>query len=139
MNFIARFFHEIRNPHCPECEEELMRDPVVDELKSELAAVRYERDRLLKHLLEPQSASVDVVLPTNAKDEESEPFIRGSKRTPWPVRRAMLEQEDRIKATKLEEFRKDQEKAISELEKSLKLDIPEGNEDVQSESVKVNG
>lgn len=143
MNTIVRFFHQIRNPHCPHCEEELMSDPVVEELKTELAAIRYERDRLLKYILEePKSHSTNDVLPQNDGDTESdEPKPILPKVVPWHVRRQMLEQEDRKKAAQLEEFRKNQAEAISKLEKELKLDIPdldEGKENVQSQSIKVN-
>ncbi len=139
MNFIVRFFHEIRNPHCEHCTEELMSDPVIEELKTELAAIRYERDRLLKYILEePKSTSTNGVLPSddgNTKEDELKPIQ--PKVVPWHVRRQMLEEEDRQKARQLEEFKKEQADAINKLEKELKLDIPE-DPNVQSQSVKVN-
>ncbi len=140
MNFVIRFFHELRNPHCEHCREELMTDPVVEELKVELAALRYERDRLLKYILDTPQSVVPNVPIQEESEEEPKPIL--PKLVPWNVRRQMLEAEDRQKATLLKQNIKEQEKAIEELEKNLGI-VQEtvlhvGDTDVQSEPVKVN-
>lgn len=133
---MSNWIHRLFNPHCPECDKP---DMVVDELKTELASLRYERDRLLNYILEkPQHSGTDGILSVDGTDkgeDELKPIL--PKIVPWHVRRQMLEAEDRVKAQQLADFKKDQEKAISKLESDLKLDIP-GDNDVQSQPVKVN-
>lgn len=138
---MSNWLHRLFNPHCPQCLADKLEDvnPVVEELKTELTSLRYDRDRLLKHILEGgQSVRINANIPNNVQAEESEPIRIGNKPMPFAVRRAMLEAEDRAKAAKLAEFSKNQEEAINKLEKELKLDIPEGTEDVQSQPVQVN-
>lgn len=137
---MSNWFHRFLNPHCPQCLADKLEDvnPVIEELKTELASLRYDRDRLLKHILEPkESPGINVAIPTNVKLQEDEPVRIGNRPMPFAARRAMLEAEDRAKAQRLAEFSKNQEEAINKLEKELKLDIPE-EPNVQSESVKVN-
>lgn len=138
---MANWLHRLFNPHCPQCLADKLEDvnPVVEELKTELASLRYDRDRLLKHILDQsQPSSTNANLPNDFPNEE--PIRIGNKPMPFAVRRQMLEAQDRAEATRIAEFKKNQEAAISELEKNLKLDIPdlEGKKDVQSEPVKVN-
>lgn len=141
MNPIVKFFHEMRNPHCIECDAELRNDPVVDELRREIESLRYDREKLLKYILDDSPTSrTDTTISVN-KDEEIEPVNKG-KTLPWSVIRAKLEAEDREKA-QTDKLRKqselDQEKAIQELESKLGvLDLDKGEVNVQSQSVKVN-
>lgn len=142
---MSNWLHRFLNPHCPQCLADKLEDvnPVIEELKTELTSLRYDRDRLLKYILEKSIPSpTDANLQTNAPvQDEHEPIRIGNKPMPFAVRRQMLEAEDRAKAARLKEFSKDQEEAINKLEKELKLEIPdndEGKTDVQSEPIKVN-
>ena len=131
------WLHRLFNPHCPECEAKDL-NPVIEELKIELTSLRYERDRLLKYILDEPKSNV-THLPT--APEEDEPIQ--PKLIPWAVRKNMLEAEDRKKAQLMRQNKDEQEAAILELERktgiieNTTLDLENGN--VQSEPVKVNG
>jgi len=134
MNFIVKFFHDIRNPHCPHCADEI--DPLVEQLRTEVTSLRYERDRLLNYILDDPSA-------TNALNKvEEEPEVIQPKVVPWNVRRQMLEAEDREKARILKQTKKEQDEAILELERKTgiieNVVLQVGDADVQSESIEVN-
>ena len=133
------WLHRLFNPHCPECEAKDL-NPVIEELKIELTSLRYERDRLLKYILdEPHSKNQPNAPEVHTEDEEPiQPKL-----IPWAVRKNMLEAEDRKKAQLMKMNSDEQAAAIEELEKKLgiientTLDLENGN--VQSESVKING
>lgn len=104
-------------------------------LKEQVAYERYEKEKLLKYILEPKAEMQPASLP----DEETEP-IR-PKIIPWHIRKQMLENEDRKEAELLKRSAEDRKKAIEELEDKLKVNnlvIPKGNENVQSESIEGN-
>lgn len=135
MNFIAKFFHEFLNPHCEDCIQEDLNNPLVEELKLELANIRRERDRLLDYVLLKSEPQIEY-----NPSEDLEPIQ--PKTVPWKIRKHMLEAEDSKKAALIRKNKEEQADAIAELEKNLgviretTLDLENGN--VQREPVKVN-
>ncbi len=136
MNWLHRLF----NPHCPECEAKDL-NPVIEELRIELTSLRYERDRLLKYILDEPRSGNNMGTQANSEIKDEEPIL--PKIIPWSVRKQMLEAEDHKKAQLIRQNKAEQEAAIQELERktgiieNTTLDLENGN--VQSESVKVNG
>lgn len=138
MNFIAKFFHELWNPHCSSCTVEynakldhdymVAREDEVCEsceiLKRQLEIVNEQTRHLLDRMLE--------------KKEEKEPIIPQEaykpimpRHTPWAVRQAMLEQEDRERARILQ-GNMDAQKSISDLESELKIVEAVRNQQIES-------
>lgn len=133
---MSNWLHKFLNPHCPRCIDESV-NPIVEELKTQLESIRYERDRLLKYILDDKPNNIND---TPKEDEETQPIL--PKIVPWHVRRQMLEDEDRKKASLMRQTKEEQTRAIAEMEKNLGIVentvLQVGDEDVQSEPVKVN-
>lgn len=104
-------------------------------LKEQITHERYEKERLLKYILEtpPERTHVE----RNNEMEEPEPIK--PKIIPWNIQRQMLEAEDRKQAQLLREQKENTAQAIAELEKNLgvvsetSLDLENGN--VQGKSI----
>jgi hypothetical protein len=141
---MIKWLHHLFNPHCSICESQYKPD-AAEVLREQLAHANYEKEQMLKYIMEPQPIVHNEPTPI----EEPEP-IR-PKIVPWNVKRAMLENEDRQKAVVIRKNEEERKKAISELEKKLNinnvndversdtetfLNLETGN--VQSESVKGN-
>jgi hypothetical protein len=102
--------------------------PVCEVLREQLAHERYEKEQLLKYILEPQPNLNSV---SSGVADENEPEPIRPRVIPWKVRREMLEAEDREKARILAKQKDEQAKAIAELEKNLgvvsETTLPIGN------------
>lgn len=85
-----RWLHHILNPHCAECNH----NPLVEELKEQLALARRENERLLEHIIQPKVIEKEV--PIQRAQEPIKP-----RHIPWEVRRQMLEERDRLTAEAL--------------------------------------
>lgn len=93
MNFI----HRLLNPHCPDCIAESEDSKVCascEILKSELVALRLERNKLLEHILHPTVIESQQPL----AEEDLKPI---NKFKPWHVIRQELETKDRDTAAQL--------------------------------------
>jgi hypothetical protein len=118
---LKHWFHHLLNPHCEQCRDEREMSQICDScetLKSQLEIANYNYREVLKALLE-SSRPAPV---TTAPDFEP---IR-PKTVPWPVRKQMMEEEDRRKAVAMRKNVEDQRQAIennkqsiNELEKEL--------------------
>ena len=110
MNRIAKFFHELFTPHCPECQNEIQVCQSCETLKQQLEIVNYEKRELLNKLI-----------------REPEPLAQPDfsqmrpKAVPWNVRRQELEAEDRRKAQIIREKEKELKSIsnVDDLEKEL--------------------
>jgi len=112
MNRITKFFHEFLNPHCEHCMEKERDEKVCDScetLKSQIARLQFENDKLLDRILE-KPKEVEVKVDTS----ELKPITpRGALN--WRVKQQMLEAEDRERAKLL----KNAPIPTEELEKEL--------------------
>jgi hypothetical protein len=119
-----KFIHHLLNPHCQECKDEQEDDKVCkscETLKHQLEIANYEKERLLKALLENDKP---------ADNQSSPPVnyepIRSPKSVTWAIRKQMLEAEDKEKA-KLMSMQNNkvsgipESKEIEQLEKELGL------------------
>ncbi len=108
----GNWIHRLFNPHCPDCKEE-REDSMVCEscetLKQQLEIANYEKKQLMDRILEKPAL-------------ESKPELREvtvPRAVPWPVRRQMLEAEDREKARLMREAPKPV--STEDLEKELDI------------------
>jgi predicted DsbA family dithiol-disulfide isomerase len=107
---MSNWFHRFFNPHCPDCIAESTRIcESCETLKTEIARISSENERLLNRLLNPPTIHEE-------KKELSE-VLKMPRNIPWNVRRQMLEAEDREKAKLMKEAPKPQ--STTELEKEL--------------------
>jgi hypothetical protein len=122
MNAVAKFFHEIWNPHCINCEteREIDRiDPLVDVLRSELDRVNRNNERLLEQLFDKAKSERNVPV-----EEEIKPFKRDfnpipPNRVAWDARRRELEQASRDQARALAAVTKENTVTEDDLDKEL--------------------
>lgn len=126
-----KWLHRLFNPHCPECRDE-DRNEIIDVLQQQLNQANYNNERLIKYILEPKGEFTQASSPSSIEDE---PEPVRPKIVPWHIRKKMLEEQDREKAKILRQTAEDQAKAIADLEKELKLEIPQDGNDVQDKSV----
>jgi hypothetical protein len=112
------WFHKLLNPHCEHCRDESRENKVClscETLKSELAAVRFQNEQLMKNILEiVHPAPVPLV---ERKEVEFKPLV-----TSWRVKQQMLQENDRLaaaamKAKKAEMY--ESSKSTQQLEKEL--------------------
>lgn len=93
MNFITRFFHELRHPHCEHCVEErleLHHCKTCEVLSVQNSQLIRENERLMDLLLDkpkPQEVPVDI--------NELKPI---QTHIPWNVRRQQIEAERRAES-----------------------------------------
>lgn len=107
MNKIVKFFHELRNPHCPHClaeaeaERELKREAIVcqscENLKLELAKAHDLNRELISTITHPRQAEEKI-----PDIKEFKP-ITPQRHLTFAMRKQMLEAEDRRKAQILRE------------------------------------
>lgn len=123
MNPITKFFHEMLNPHCPDCikerlekleQEELNREVAnvcqsCESLKMQLSIINQQNEKLLNKLVSTNEIKNEV---TN----EPPRIVQTMKYIPFAVKRQQLEQEAREKALAL----KNAAKPDSEINKNLK-------------------
>jgi hypothetical protein len=135
MGIKMNFLHKLFNPHCQLCHE----DSIVEVLKSELARANFEKEQLLRYVLNQNTPNTNIEVKSYSESESNEPEAVRSKHVPWNVLRETLEAEDRKKAQILREQKENTSKAIQELEKNLKIvsetKLDLGDEDVQDESI----
>lgn len=117
----GNWIHRLFNPHCPDCKEEHEDSKVCqscETLRQQLEIANHEKKQLMDRIL--------------AKPEpESKPEFREvtkPRNVPWPVRRQMLEAEDREKARLMREA--PQPISTEDLEKEL--DIASAAREAQS-------
>lgn len=112
---MINFFHHLFNPHCPNCIEEKQCQNC-ETLRQLLDQERYEKSRLLDQIIELTKPI--IVNEVREKSEEPKPL---QSHIPWKVRRAILEQEDRVKARIEKEHKLTEVKplTVAELEKKL--------------------
>lgn len=111
-------------PSCPTCEV----------LKEQLTHERFEKERLLKYILEPKSAMEPAIPIEQEQPETIQPRI-----IPWHVRKQMLEIEDRKKVELLRQSQAERQQAIEELEDRLKIKpLDLGAENVQSRPIEAD-
>ena len=95
---MIKFFHRLFNPHCDHCAQEA-RDskicPTCEVYRAQLELVNHEKKLLLATIEKISNPVIEEKeFPSNIEPIQS-------KNTPWPIRRRMLEAEDRIAAEKL--------------------------------------
>lgn len=117
---MINFFHQLLNPHCPECKLEKQDSRICNScetLKMEIERLRFENERLLTRILkEPERVETDT-----------KPIsLNPPKNIPWAVRRQMLEAEDRKKAQLLKNAPKPSDN-IKDLENELGIVESERN------------
>lgn len=91
---MIKWLHHVLNPHCPDCKLEKEESRICNScetLKYENERLRADNDRLLARILEKP-----VTEPTVR--EAPVPLTRPTSGLSWPMRRQMLEAEDRKKA-----------------------------------------
>lgn len=118
---MLKWLHHILNPHCPHCIDEAKEKSVCNGceiLKLENARlVQVNRD-LLNRLLNP----ITPTIPTGVEQEQPVPINKFKSHIPWTMKRQLLENEDRHRASLLKEANKQSTKEeIEELEKELDL------------------
>lgn len=110
MNKLAQFFHELVNPHCPECKKEREQIRLEEFQREELERERLENDRVCQSCenLNRQLAVTNEIInklvsPKNVEPltEQAPPVITPQRNLPWHVKRQMMEAEDREKAKAL--------------------------------------
>lgn len=107
---VGKFFHHLFTPHCPECEHE-KECKSCETLRSLLDAANFEKQQLLKQLLEITAPKVES---TPIKFEAPEPIM--PRVLPWKIRQQMLEAESR-KAAQLTADKERELKAAAEASK----------------------
>lgn len=112
------FWHKWFNPHCEHCREEAQENKVCvscETLRTELAAVRYQNEQLMKNILEMVHPA-----PTEKGEQpqiEFKPLVNT-----WRVRKQMLEENDRQTARAMREAKAqnyESSKSAQQLEKEL--------------------
>lgn len=124
MNKVAKFFHEIWNPHCINCEteREIDRiDPLVDVLRSELDRVSRNNERLLEQLFDKARSERNSKVES---EEEIKPFKREfnpipPNRVAWDTRRRELEAASRDKVKALADLAKEGIVTENDLDREL--------------------
>jgi hypothetical protein len=97
MNFIARFFHELRNPHCQHCRDEYDEKNhcnTCEVLAAQNSRLIRDNERLTDLLIDSHIKPI-----TPAVVEDFEPLKPSH--IPWNVRRQQLEVEKRAEAISL--------------------------------------
>jgi hypothetical protein len=95
MKWLHRLFH----PHCADCYTEAQENKVCEScetLKSELAAVRFQNEQLMKSILEIVHPAPQPI--SEIKEAEFRPLT-----TSWRVKKQMLEENDRLAARAMKE------------------------------------
>jgi len=110
LNRIARFLHELKHPHCIECENEMICQSC-ETLKEQLALSNNEKQKLLELVLDKNRTPETHI-------EEIDYEKLKPKQTSWNARRQLLEAEDREAAKIIREKSKEQ-KEVDKLEKEL--------------------
>jgi len=95
MNSFTKFFHELMNPHCPDClrehserYEERNHCRTCDALEMQLSIANQRITSLLNKEVEPRVT----------EDTEPKRQVIQTRHVPWHVKRQMLENESRAKA-----------------------------------------
>lgn len=124
MNSIIKFFHQLWNPHCPNCALELQESKFCNScetMREQISQLNSQNLILLNRLVNPTPVTVVD------KEEKVQPPLKTSQFIPYAVRRQMLEEQDRNEArilreneSKLDTNSKEQ-KEIEELEKKVGL------------------
>lgn len=118
MNKLTKFFHELLNPHCPDC---LVESEVAisnaqckncEVLHQQLLIANNEKRDLLNRLIAPP------VTELYKESEPEEPTTSASKGLSWKVRKQLLESEKREEAKLIA---RNKIQTVDELEKELKL------------------
>ncbi len=122
MNRIVKFFHELRNPHCPHCleVERIKREDAKDnKVCQSCEALKLELARshdLVSSLVENVTRKPDVIV----QETKAVPITRPNSTVPWSVRRQLLETEDKAKAALLRKApQPEPPQEVAELEKEL--------------------
>lgn len=117
---IKHWFHHLLNPHCEQCKEEREENkvcPSCEILKQQLEIANYDRRQMTKDLIDaykpappapPAAINYDEIKPRNI---------------PFPVRRQMLEEEDRRKAIALRQNAESQKAAATQSVESLEKEL----------------
>ena len=135
---IREFFHHLFNPHCPICE--IKPTCLACEARQlEINSLNRRLDSVLEHVFQPPSAMPQINVPQQ-EEEDTKPVQ--PRIVPWHVRKKMLEEQDRAEARVIAEQQKEVEEAkraarIAALE--MKLDIPNGEKNVESKPVENDG
>lgn len=113
MNFISKFFHQLKHPHCSECIAETHCHNC-DTLRELLEAERADKRRILEELIAPKVVEKIVEVEKRAKQEPLRAHM------PWRVQQQLLEREDAATAAILK-AREGTMKPVEEIEKELDL------------------
>lgn len=123
------WLHHLLNPHCPECRSDRQEESICqtcEVLTVQLARSNVDKDNLLSQIERMANPPILEETPSEIP-EPLKPRV-----TPWPVKKAMLEAEDRVaanllrKASELDKIdKKETEQSIEDLEKEV--GIPDGN------------
>lgn len=118
MNQFLKFFHLLKNPHCPECKDDILDAEVCDScntLRQENQALRKHNDQLIQSLLELVKPKVEPVIQVV---EQPKPVNTGIN---WRARKHLLETEDRQTAEILRKKNAELEPSIDKLEEELEI------------------
>lgn len=112
------WFHKLFHPHCDLCHAEAQENRICqscETLKSELAAVRFQNEQLMKNIL-------DIVHPPKPESVQVDTSNFKPLATSWRIKQQMLEAEDRKAAQVLKEKKQEMyesSKTTQQLEKEL--------------------
>lgn len=97
---IKLWFIHLFDVHCSDCEidkEKKKACPNCEYLKQQLEFERAEKRKLLDYVLAEEKVVVQGDIPAGFVEKKNEPEVIRGKHIPWPVKRQMLEEEDRAK------------------------------------------
>lgn len=116
MNFIVKFFHEFKNPHCEHCSQ-IVRNETVEILRSELDRVNRNNEKLLEQLFD--KVEFERTPRIEGPRPEFKPLLPKSKN--WPIRQKELEQASRDRAKAIAELAKEgiQPVAVTDLDSEI--------------------
>lgn len=135
---MINFFHKLLNPHCQQCADEMRESKVnetVEVLKSELTAMRYQNEQLLKVITDLHKPPVVQELTQEVTKSVNSGTI------PWRIRQQMLENEARQAAVILRNKQAESaesKKSTEQLEKELLGDdnaMEQSDEQMGKESI----
>ena len=121
---MIKWFHHLFNPHCPECKLEKEDSKICascESLKSEIAYLRAENQKLIDRLTESSKEEIRV-------EEPQVPVIPQMLRRPWGVVRQELEKAERNKAAQI---RAQKEREINEANQRHQVLVENAKESIQ--------
>lgn len=132
MNIITKFFHELLNPHCPDCIKQRQEELEQKELDREVSAICKtceilklelgQANNRINQLLDKVIPSKDETLPVQTSAQQ----IIQTRVIPWTVKKQQLEQASREKAAALKNAAQPDDK-IETLEKELGINTETDN------------